>query len=122
MPGHLDRFVRGENDLSDGRSRRRRQSGRQHFDFRALLIETRHQEVVQLVRIDAEDRFFLRDQAFFHHLNRDAHCGQARALAVAGLQHVELAVLDGELEVLHVFVMLFQPRGDFAQLVVRHPA
>ena len=40
------------------------------------------------------------------------------ALAVAGLQHVELAVLDGELEVLHVAIVLFQARGDLAQLVV----
>ena len=50
--------------------------------------------------------------------NRDAHRGQSGALAVARLQHVELAVLDGELEILHVFVVLFQPRGDVAELVV----
>ena len=32
------------------------------------------------------------------------------AFAVAGLQHVERAVFDGELEILHVAVMLFEAR------------
>ncbi len=55
---------------------------------------------------------------FFDHLDGDANRGASGALAVARLQHVQAAVLDGELEVLHVAVVLFQPRGDFAQLVV----
>ena len=68
MSGLLHRFVRGENDLPDSRARRSGKPVGQHFDLDALLIQTRNQEVVQLVRLDAEDRFFLRDQAFFHHL------------------------------------------------------
>ncbi len=60
----------------------------------------------------------LRDQPFFHHLDGNANRGAAGALAVARLQHVQAAVLDGELEVLHVAIVLFQTRGDFAQLVV----
>jgi hypothetical protein len=46
----------------------------------------------------------------------------ASALAVARLQHVKLAVLNRELEILHVAVMLFQARGDLAQLPlhIRH--
>ena len=112
------RFIGGKYDLSNGRARRSRQALRQHFDLLSLFVEPRNQEVIKLVRLDAEDRFFLRDQPFIHHLQRDAHRGQAGALAVARLQHVELAVLDGELEILHVFVMLFQPRGDVAQLAV----
>ena len=83
-----------------------------------FLVETWHQEFVKLVGIDAEDRFFFGDQALVHHLDGDAHRRRPGALAVAGLQHVELAFLDGELEILHVFVVLFQTRSDFAQLVV----
>ena len=71
-----------------------------------------------MVRFDAEDCFFLGDEPFVHHLNRDAYGRQSGALAIAGLQHVKLAVLNGELEILHVFVVLFQPRCDFPQLVV----
>ena len=52
------------------------------------------------------------------HVDGDADGGQAGALAVAGLQHVELAILDGELEVLHVAVVLFHLAGDGAQLLV----
>ena len=114
----LDRLFGGEDDLSDSRARRCRQAGGEHFDVLALLVEAGDEEVVKLVRLDAEDGFFLRDQAFFHHLDGDADRGAAGALAVARLQHVQAAVLDGELEVLHVAIMLFQARGDLAQLVV----
>ncbi len=41
--------------------------------------------------------------------------GHAGALAVAGLEHEQLAVLDGELEVLHVPEMFFERLAD------RHP-
>ena len=40
------------------------------------------------------------------------------ALPVARLEHVQLVLLDGELEVLHVPVMLLELRGDLAQLLV----
>ena len=52
------------------------------------------------------------------HLDGDANRGGAGALAVAGLQHVERAVLDGELEILDVAVVIFQRGGDFLELVV----
>ncbi len=111
-------FVGGKNDLSNGRARRRGQALRQHLDFASLFIEARHEEVIQLIRIDAENRFFLGDQPFVHHLQRHANRGQSRALTVARLQHVEFAILNGELEILHVLVMLLQPRRDITQLVI----
>ena len=42
----------------------------------------------------------------------------AGALAGARLQQEELALLDGELEVLDVAVVLLEARGDLAQLAV----
>ena len=121
-PGFLDGFVGAEDDLTDGGAGRRGQTLGEHFDLLTLFVEARNQEVVQLIRLDPENGFFLLDQSFLHHLQGDANCRQPGTLAVAGLQHVELAVLDGELEVLHVFVMLFQPGGDVAELVVNRPA
>ena len=53
------RFVGGKDDLPDSRARRGRQARGQHFDLDVLFIQTRHQEVVQLVGLDAEDGFFL---------------------------------------------------------------
>ena len=64
------------------------------------------------------DGFFLRDEAFAHHINGDANGGEAGTLAVAGLQHVELSILDGELEILHVAIVLFHLPGDGAEMVV----
>ena len=58
------------------------------------------------------------DQLLLRHLDRDTHRGLGRALAVARLQHEELAALDGEFHVLHVAEMLFEPRRDFQQLAV----
>ena len=45
----------------------------------------------------------------------------ARAVrfAVAALEHVELAVLDGELEILHVAEVLLERRRDAVELAVR---
>ena len=40
------------------------------------------------------------------------HGGEAGALAVAGLQHPELLLLDGELDVLHVAVVLVEHLPD----------
>ena len=108
----LHRVFGGEDDLADSRAGRGRKAGGEHFDLLALLDETRNQEVVELVGLDAEDGFFLGDEAFAHHVDGDANGGEAGALAIAGLQHVELAILDGELEVLHVAVVLFQLPGD----------
>ena len=87
-------------------------------DFLRRRIEHRVQQLIELLRIDAQDGFLLGDQAFVHHLDGDANRRRTGALAVAGLQHVELAVLDGELEVLDVAVVLLEHGGDLAELVV----
>ena len=115
----LDRVLGGEDDLAHSRAGRSRQAGGQHFDLLALFHQAGNQEVVKLVGLDAEDGFFLGDEAFAHHVDGDANSGQAGALAIAGLQHVELAILDGELEVLHVAIVLFHLPGDGAQTARR---
>jgi hypothetical protein len=52
------------------------------------------------------------------HVGGDPEGRRAGALAVARLQGVEGAVLDGKLQVLHVAVVLFEPRADLLELVV----
>ena len=73
---------------------------------RRLRIERRVQQLVELVGLDAQDRFFLGDQPSFTMSTAMRTMAVAGALAVAGLQHPELALLDGELDVLHVAVVL----------------
>mmetsp|Transcript_29085 Transcript_29085/g.81397 ORF Transcript_29085/g.81397 Transcript_29085/m.81397 type:complete len:750 (+) Transcript_29085:379-2628(+) len=56
-------------------------------------------------------------EALLDEVQGDSHRRAARALPPPGLQHPELAFLDGELHVLHVFEVLFQRRGGPAQLL-----
>ena len=74
-------------------------------------------KLIELSGRDAHDGFLLRDHAFFDHVDRDANGGRTGALAIAGLKHVELPFLNGELEILHVLVMLFEIGGDFDELL-----
>ena len=68
------------------------------------------------------DRLLLRDQALVHELDRDAQRRLGGALAGAGLQHPELAALDGELDVLHVAVVLLEDAVDARRARRRPPA
>src|SRR5665647_2110090 len=71
-------------------------------DAPALGREDGPQQLIQLLRLDAHERLLRRDHARLAHVDGDADSGQAGALAVARLQHEEAALLDDELEVLHV--------------------
>ena len=89
LGGLLDGIVGVEHDGSHRSSRRGRQTlGQQRKLLLRFRIEHRMQQLVELLRIDAQHRFLLVDQTFFHHLDGDAHRRRTRALAVAGLQHV----------------------------------
>ena len=73
-----------------------------------LGIERRMQQLVERGRLDARHRLLLVDQALAHHVDGDLERRLGGALAVARLQHVELAALHGELDVLHVAVVLLE--------------
>ena len=53
------------------------------------------------------------------HVHRELERGHRRALAVPRLQHVDDAVFDGELEVLHVLEVPLERLADALQLVER---
>ena len=53
-----------------------------------------------------------------HHVHRHLERGGAGALAHPGLEHPELALLDGELGVAHVAVVRLEPGEDLQQLGV----
>ncbi len=76
------------------------------------------QERVDLVRFDAHECLITRDQLFVGLVDGDAYRRLGGALAVAGLEHPELAPLDGELHVLHVAVVLFEGAGVPGELLV----
>ena len=85
----------------------------------AFGIDGRMQQLVERHRLDPRHRLFPGDQLLVGKLDRDAQRGLRGALAVPRLQHPELALLDGELHVLHVAVVLFERAVDAGQLLER---
>jgi hypothetical protein len=80
--------------------------------------ERRAQQLVELLGIDAQERVLPADQLLAHHLDGDADGGVAGPLSDAALQHVERALLDGELDVHHVAVVALEGAADGEQLGV----
>ena len=76
------------------------------------------QERIELLGLDAQHGLALGDHALVNEIARDLQRRLRGALAVAGLEHVELAVLDGELHVLHIFKVVLEPVGDGDELVI----
>ena len=83
-----------------------------------LLGEGGVQEAVQALGVDHAHGLLLGDHALVHQVAGDLQGGGGGALAVAGLEHVELLVLDGELHVLHVAVVVLQLLGDVHELLI----
>ncbi len=106
---HLDGPIGGQGDLAG----RRPGSRRQPLADRRVLGLLRHVEdgievLRELIRADSQDGLPLRDQPLVHHVVRDPDGRDAGPLSDPRLQHVELALLDRELQVEHVAVVLFE--------------
>ena len=117
---HATAWSGREHHLPRRRAGRRRQALGRH---RQLLpfdrVEHRREQLRQRRRLDQQQRLPRLHQLLGHDVGRDHDRRVPGALAVAGLQHVELLVLDRELEVLDVLVVLLEPRRDRPQLLVR---
>ena len=84
-------------------------------DFDGRAVKDGGEHLVQLLGGHALDGFLPSDQFFLLHFDGETDGGQAGAFAVAGLEHEEFAVFDGELEILHVAEMAFQGFADLGQ-------
>ena len=106
-----------EDDLAD------RGAGRRADPLGDLLragagVEPGEHQPDELFAADPAERLVHVDQALLDELDRDAERGGGGALADAGLQHPELAALDGELDVTQVAVVVLQRPHDLHELVV----
>ena len=104
-----------EHDLPARRTGRRGQASGQHI-ARRFGIERRVEQLVERHRVDAQDRGLLVDQPFAHHVDRHLERGLRSPLAVARLQQPQRALLHGELDILHVGVMLLEQFEHARQL------
>ena len=99
----------------DRRARRGGHAGGEHVVL-GLRVEGRVQQRVERLGIDRRQRLRLVEQPLVHRVDREAHGGLRRALGVARLQHVQLALLDRELGVLHVAVVALELAQDLHEL------
>ncbi len=107
----------GEDHLAAGSAGRSAQALAQgRCGLQGLGVKLGMQQGVQIAGIDHHDGLLLVDHALVHQIAGDLQRGGRGALAVAGLQHEELAVLHGELHVLHIPVMLLQRLADLLEL------
>ena len=88
-----------------------------HLEAR-IGIEGRMQQRVQRAGVDRRERALGRQQTLVDGVDREADRGLRGALRAAGLQHVQAAALDGELDVLHVAVVGLERAQDAQQLRV----
>jgi hypothetical protein len=112
---HLLGLVGVEHDLALGRARRGRQAAGDDI-ARGRRIERGMEQLVKRQRIDARNRLLFGDQPVIDHLDGDPQRGLGGALAAAGLEHPQLALLDGEFEILHVAVMGLEAIADALEL------
>ena len=108
VSGGKDRFTHG----SAGRCV---QAACEHIVF-CVLVELRMQKLVELLGIDAANRLFLGDEAFFDHLDRNMQSSGGRTLAHTSLQHPELALLNGELDIADVVIVILEGYEDLLEL------
>ena len=79
-------------------------------------VESRMEQLVERRRVDARDRLGAADDPFVGEIDGDLERGPGGALPRPRLQHPELALLDGELDVLHVAKVLLEAVEQDGQL------
>ena len=118
LAGFLDRFLGGENDAAADRAGRGRIADGERSEL-GRRIDHRMKHLLQAVGLDPQHGLFARDEAFVGHVHRDPDGRARRALAGTGLQQVQGAVLDRELQVLHLVVVRLQLASRVFQLLER---
>ncbi len=76
------------------------------------LVEYRVEQFVELLGLHTQQGGLFVNLAVAEEVHGDFHHSGAGALAVTGLEHPQLAVLDGEFHILHVAVVIFEAVSD----------
>ena len=116
LGGTCDGVITREHDLAHGGTRAGVKAAGQGL---VLLggVELRVQELVELCGVDAAHGLLAGDEALLDHLDGDAQGGGGGALAHAGLEHPELALLDGELDIAHIAIVILERQEHALELL-----
>ena len=116
---HLLSLFGGEDDLAAGRTGRSRQTLADDLSsLQGSCVELGMQQGIQLLGLHAQDSLLLGDHALVHQVTCDLQSSLSGTLAVTGLQHIQVAVLNGELHILHIAEVVLQTGSDLDELVV----
>ncbi len=109
----------GEDDLTYRSTRRcRKACGQFPCVLFGLRVENWVQDFVKLLRSDSHHCGLLVDHTLVEHIDGHLQCGQTCTLADTALEHPELALLDGELDVLHIAEVLLQMSADIVEFCI----
>ena len=116
---HLLSLFGGEDDLAAGRTGRSCQAlANDLSSLQGSCVELGMQQSIQLLGLHAQDSLLLGDHALVHQVTCDLQSSLSGTLAVTGLQHIQVAVLNGELHILHIAEVVLQTGSDLNELVV----
>mmetsp|Transcript_17991 Transcript_17991/g.34037 ORF Transcript_17991/g.34037 Transcript_17991/m.34037 type:complete len:284 (-) Transcript_17991:3005-3856(-) len=114
---------RGEANLSDGRPGATGQTNGHNIvlvegRFEISGIKVGVQDLSNVIGLYLEQGFVGRAQAFVDQVAGNLQGRFARALTATALQHPQLAVFDGEFDILHILEMIFELVDIFQKLFV----
>ena len=116
---HLLCLFSSKDDLAAGRTGRSCQTLADDLGgLQGSGVELGMQQGIQLLGLHAQDSFLLGNHALVHQITCDLQSSLSGTLAVTGLQHVQMAVLDGELHILHIAEVVLQTGCDLNELIV----
>ena len=108
----------GEDDLAGCHAGRGREAGSNCLGVLfSHSVEYRVEELIKLLGLHTKHGCLFVNKTFFHEVGGDTHGSGSGALAVTGLEHVEFAIFDGELHVLHILVMVLKLYADGVKLL-----
>jgi len=117
LAGQLHRAGGGEDHLADGRTGRRADTFGDRLEL-VVQFEAREHQLGELGTVDPVQRLVQVDKALVDELPGDVERGGGGALTNPGLEHPQLAPLDGELDVAQILVVPLEPGHVVEQLVV----
>ena len=116
LGGTCNGVIAREHDLAHGGTG----AGVQTAGQRLVLlggVELRVQELVELCGVDAAHGLLTGDQALLDHLDGDTQGGGSGALAHSSLEHPELTLLDGELDIAHIAIVILERQEHALELL-----